>query len=111
MSPSDSVNTSTTNTVNSRQGSSTHPNFVPTVPPANIMDGANIKLPIFNGNGLEDANQHLFLCDTVWTVQQIQDENIKKEQMIMMLRGRALEQYMKFLIVPVGVFPKTLNDI
>ena len=29
----------------------------------------------------------------------------------MTLRGRALDWYMKFFIVPVGVVPKTLNEI
>ena len=31
--------------------------------------------------------------------------------MIMTLQGRALEWYMKFSIVPIGVVPKTLNKI
>ena len=31
--------------------------------------------------------------------------------MITTLRGHALEWYMKFSIVPVGVVPKTLNEI
>ena len=31
--------------------------------------------------------------------------------MITTLRGRALDWYMKFSIVPVGVVPKTLNEI
>ena len=44
-------------------------------------------------------------------MQQIQDENIKKAQMIMTLWGHVLDLYMKFSIVPVGVVPKTLNDI
>ena len=75
------------------------------------MVGTDIKLPIFNGNGLEDPEQHWFLGDTVWIVRQIQDENIKKEQMITTLWGHVLDWYMKFSIVPVGVVPKTLNEI
>ena len=50
-------------------------------------------------------------CDVVWTVWQIQDENIEKAHMIMTLQDRALDWYMKFSIVPVGVLQKTLNDI
>ena len=75
------------------------------------MDGIDIKLPIFNGNGLEDPEQHLFLCEAVWTVRQIQDENIKKAQMITTLRGLTFEWYMKFSIVLVGVVYKMLNEI
>ena len=75
------------------------------------MAGADIKLPIFNGNGLEDPKQHWFLCEVLWAMGQIQDENIKKAHMITTLRGHALAWYMKFSIVPVGVVPKTLNEI
>ena len=46
------------------------------------MAGDNIKLPIFNGNGLEDLEQYWFLCEAVCTVRQILDENIKKEHMM-----------------------------
>ena len=38
----------------------------------------DIKLLIFNGIGLEDPEQHWFLCEAVWTVPQVQDEDIKK---------------------------------
>ena len=53
---------------------------VPTVGPSNSgssvpqrhkMAEDDMKLPIFNGNGLEDAEQHWFLCDAVWTVRQV----------------------------------------
>ena len=75
------------------------------------MVGTDIKLPIFNANGLEDLKQHWFQCEYVWIVKQIQDKNIKKGQMITTLRGRALDWYMKFSTVLVGVVPKTLNEI
>ena len=50
---------SSTNDVNRIQGIMTSPHFVPIVPTVNIvpinpMVGTDIKLPIFNGNGLED---------------------------------------------------------
>ena len=69
----------------------------------------DIKLPIFNGNGMEDREQHWFLCDAIRTVGQIQDENIKKAQIIMTLQVCALDRYMKFSIVPVGFIPNKLN--
>ena len=40
------------------QGSPTSQNFVPNVPTVNTMAGDDIKLPIFNGNGLEGPEQH-----------------------------------------------------
>ena len=63
--PSISVNTSSTNAVNRGQGSLTSPHFVPTIHavntvPVNPMAGTDIKFPIFNGNGLEDPEQHYF---------------------------------------------------
>ena len=55
------------------------------------MVGNDIKFPIFNGNGLEDPGKHWFLCEVVWTVRQVQNDAIKKEQMITTLRGHALD--------------------
>ena len=68
LSPTNSINTSITNVVNSEQGSMTSQNFVSNVPTTNKMDGDEIKLPIFNENGLEYPKQHWFLCEVVWTV-------------------------------------------
>ena len=65
LSPSNSINISTTNTINSGQGSMTSPNFVSTIPATNTMAGVDIKLLIFNGNGLDDPEKDWFLCDTV----------------------------------------------
>ena len=46
------------------------------------MVGIDIKLPIFNGNGLEDPEKHWFLCESIWIVRQIQAEDIKREEMV-----------------------------
>ena len=64
---------SSTNDVNRIQGIMTSPHFVPTITvvntvPINPMAGNDIKLPIFNGNGMEDPEQHWFLCDAIWTI-------------------------------------------
>ena len=75
------------------------------------MAGANIPLPTFNGNGAEYPKQHWFLCEVVWTVRQVQNQDIRKAQMIMSLRGRLLDWFMKFFIVPVGDPQKTLDEI
>ena len=74
-----------------------------------MMAGNDIKLPIFNGNGLEDPEQHWFLCESVWTMQQVQYEVIKQAQMIIILRGHALEWYMNISIVLEGVALKQLR--
>ena len=54
LSPSEFVYTSSTNAVNSGQICLNSQNFVSTVPTTNTMAGDDIKLPIFNGNGLEE---------------------------------------------------------
>ena len=111
MSPSGFVNTSNTNTANSGQRSSGSQPFFPNVPGVNIMAGNNIKLPIFNGNGLEDPEKHSFLCESIWSVQQVQYEVKKQVKMITTMRGYALDWYIKLSIVPAGVAQKTLNQI
>ena len=75
------------------------------------MDGNNTNLLIFNGNGLEDLEQHWFLCEVLWTVRQVQDEAIKKVQMITTPRGRALDWYMKFSVISIGVTQKMIEQI
>ena len=66
------------------------------------MAGTDIKLSIFNLNGLEDPEKHWFLYEDIWTVQHVQDEDIKKAHMVTNLRGHVLDWYMKFSIVLVG---------
>ena len=75
------------------------------------MAGTDIKFLMFNGNGLEDPEQHWFLCESVWILQWIQDEDIKKAQMVTTLGIHALDWYMKFSIVLVGVAQKNLDQI
>ena len=67
------------------------------------MGGNDIKLLTFKGNGSEDPEKHWFLCEVVWTVRQVQDEAIKRSQMITTLGGSALDWYMKFSVVPTGI--------
>ena len=55
------------------------------------MAGNDIKLPIFKINGLEDPKKHWFICEVICTVRQVQDDAIKKSQMITTLQGRALD--------------------
>ena len=51
--------------------------------------GDDMKLPTFKGTGAEeteDAEQHWFLCEVVWTIKGIQDDNIKLVQLVTTLR-------------------------
>ena len=43
--------------------------------------GDDIKLPVFQGTGVEDPDQHLFLCKAVWNIKQVQNDDTKREQL------------------------------
>ena len=38
----------------------------------------DIKLPVFQGTGAEDPDQHFFLCEVVWSIKQVQDDDTKR---------------------------------
>ena len=65
-------------------------------PPHRNRMGDDMKLPTFKGTGGEDPEQHWFLCEVVWTIKQIQDDNIKLVQLATTLRERSLTWYMKY---------------
>ena len=52
------------------------------------MEGGDVKLPLFNGNMNEDTELYWFLCETVWNMKQVQDEDIKKGQLATNFLGR-----------------------
>ena len=64
-------------------------------PPRNRMED-DMKLPTFKGTGSEDPEQHWFLCEAIWTIKQIQDDDIKLVQLATTFRDRALTWYMKY---------------
>ena len=66
-----------------------------------IMVGMDVRLPTFIGDGTEEPKQHWFLCEVVWMVRSVHNADINKGQMITMLRGHALDLFMKFCVVPV----------
>jgi hypothetical protein len=68
-----------------------------------------IRLPIFRGDGSEDPEQHWFLCEVVWSIKQVTDEAVKRNQFSTTLRDHALNWYMKFPLGPGQ--PKLLNTI
>ena len=55
-----------------------------------------IRLPIFRGTRLEDPYQHWFLCEAVWSVKQVTNDDIKMAQLMTMFRVRALSWFMKY---------------
>ena len=55
-------------------------------PPRRNRMGDDMKLPTFKGTGAEDPEQHWFLCEAVWTIKQIQDDNTKLVQLATTLR-------------------------
>jgi hypothetical protein len=67
----------------------------PNPPPRNRM-GDDMKLPTFKGTGSEDPEQHWFLCEAIWTIKQVQDDNVKLVQLATTFRERALTWYMKY---------------
>ena len=71
-------------------------------PNATLIAGTNVRLPTFNGNGTEDPKQHWFLSKEIQMVCLVNNDDIQKAQMIMNLKGRALDWYMKYCVVPLG---------
>ena len=75
------------------------------------MATTDVGLPTFNGNGMEDPEQHWFLCDAVWMVHLVHGADVNKAQMITTLRGCALDWFMKFCAAPAGAPQKNLDEI
>ena len=75
------------------------------------MEGDDVKLHGFHGNEFEDPEQHRFLCEAMWTIRQVQDEAIKKYQMITNFQGWDLDWYINFYVFLVGALQKTLAKI
>jgi hypothetical protein len=67
-----------------------------------------MRLPTFRGDGSEDTDQHWFLCEAVWSIKNITDEDVIRAQFSTTLRDRALRWYMKFV---QGDAPKPMNSI
>ena len=70
-----------------------------------------MKLPILNGNGIDDPEKYWFLCEAIWTARQTIDDDVKKSQLATTLRGHALEWFVRFTRVPQGGTAKTLDEI
>ena len=66
-----------------------------------------MKLPTFKGIGEEDPEQHWFLCEAIWTIKGIQDDNTKLVKLATTLRERALTWYMNY----TSAIPRTLIQV
>ena len=73
------------------------------------MMGDDIKLPVFWGTGAEDPDQHLFICEAVWNIKQVHNDDIKRVQLTTTFRDRALTWFMKFSTSMQQ--PKTIQEI
>ena len=64
--------------------------------------GDDMKLLTFRVTGAEDPEQHWFLCEAMWTIKGLQDDNIKIVQLVTTLRERSLTWYMKYTsVIPI----------
>ena len=69
----------------------------------------DIKLHVFRGTGVEDPDQHFFLCEVVWNIKQVQSDDIKRAQLTTTFRDRALTWFMNFSTSTQQ--PKTIKEI
>lgn len=76
-----------------------------------IMATVDLRMPIFHRIGTKDLEQHLFVCEVVWTAKQVQYEATKIAQIESMFKDHALTWYMKYKGVMIARQNKTLVDI
>lgn len=57
---------------------------------------SSVKLPIFKGTGNDELGQFSFVIKSVWDVQGITNDKIKKATLVSALQDRALTWYMKY---------------
>jgi hypothetical protein len=76
-----------------------------------VNQDSTLRLPMFHGMGRDDAEQHWFTCEAIWSVKRIMDEASKIAQLETTFRDRALTWYMKYkATVPMGQ-ARSLLDI
>jgi hypothetical protein len=70
-----------------------------------------LRLPEFKGIGSEDPEQHLFICETIWTAKNVHDDGTKITQLATTFRGCALVWYMKLQSTTIPGQTRTLLEI
>jgi hypothetical protein len=83
-----SISSTSNNQVSTPYGGGSTTNF--------IMEGVDptIRLPEFRGEGSEDPEKHLFICENIWVAKQIIDEDTKVSQLEITFRDHTLDWYM-----------------
>jgi hypothetical protein len=70
-----------------------------------------LRMLVFHGAGTKDLEQHLFVCEAIWIVKKVQDDDMKIVQLVTTFRDHVLLWYMKYQsTAPVGQ-ARTLADI
>jgi hypothetical protein len=68
-----------------------------------------MRLSILRGDGSENPDQHWFLCESIWNINNVTDKAVKRTHFSTTLRDRALNWYMNRV---QGLSqPKPLNEI
>jgi hypothetical protein len=70
-----------------------------------------IRLPEFRGEGSEDPEKHLFICEKIWEAKKITDEDTKVAQLAITFRDRALDWYMGLVVNSPQGAPTTVVDV
>jgi hypothetical protein len=81
-----SVSTTTSSSQSRRQGVRT----------SMVNQDSTLRLPTFHGMGRDDAEQHWFTCEAIWSVKRVTDEASKIVQLETTFRDKALTWYMKY---------------
>jgi len=70
-----------------------------------------LRMTMFNGNGSQDPEQHMFVCEAVWIAKKIQDQDVQITLLATTFRDRALVWYMKFQTTTPTIHIRTLAEI
>jgi hypothetical protein len=57
---------------------------------------STLRLPVFNGMGRDDAEQHWFTCEAIWSMKRIKNKVTKIAQLETTLKDISLTWYMKY---------------
>ena len=66
----------------------------PPPPPEDDM-ASHMKLPTFKGVGDEDMDRFWFVAGSVWTAHNVASDAVKRDQLSLAFKGRALDWYMQ----------------
>ena len=69
---------------------------------------AHMKLLTFKGVGDEDMDQFWFVAGSIWTAQNVASDAMKRAQLSLAFKGRALDWYMGYIIQNTNA---TIEDI